>query len=321
MWLLDCSNYRLEPNNLDSDQGNNKYWILSHTWGRDEVTFHDMQDLSRTSQKKGFRKIEAMCQLAPANGPTHVWIDTCCIDKTSSAELSEAINFMFYCPAPVPQLEEDLQKCRWFTRGWTLQELLAPSEVEFDDGHWNPRGTKRQLCAALFNISGIPEMVLMEPHGPDNNLQSVPTTRLEDEAYSLLGIFDMHMPLLYGEREQAFIRLQQTIAQKVNDMSLFAWIADPLDALGQPSTTLYSGLLASDPSQFSACTGIAHIRDPLLPSPSWIITNAGIEITTALAWADSEHTIITRGVDNSIKTKPGYSKNLFCTGCFPIVNC
>jgi hypothetical protein len=81
------------------------------------------------------------------------------------------------------------------------------------------------------------------------------TTRIEDKAYCLLGIFDVHMPLLYGERDQAFIRLQQAIAQKVNDMSLFAWIAGPRDGrqyIGLQPSTVYSGLLASDPAQFVA---------------------------------------------------------------------
>ncbi|KAK4097036.1 hypothetical protein N658DRAFT_397268, partial [Parathielavia hyrcaniae] len=302
MWLLNCSNYRLGPNNLDSAQDTNRYWILSHTWGDDEVTFQDMQDPSRASQKKGFRKIKGMCELASANGLTHVWIDTCCIDKTSSAELSEAINsccnFWYKManrciafledlePAAGIATEEDLRNCRWFTRGWTLQELLAPSQVDFYDGHWNPRGTKGYLCRGLFRITGICPTVLMDPHA----VQSVPvamrmswaaarqTTRIEDKAYCLLGIFDVHMPLLYGEREKAFIRLQQTIAQNINDMSLFAWIADPLEGPLQKWSATYSGLLAKDPSQFSGCAGVAHILDPLLSSPSWIITNAGIEI-------------------------------------------
>jgi hypothetical protein len=126
MWLLNCSNYRLEYNNLD-DLASKPYWILSHTWGEEKVTFRDMQGLSVASLKKGFRKIEGMCKLASAHGCSHVWIDACCIDKSSSAELSESINSMFYwykkaerCIAFLEDLEpgigiateDDLRNCR-----------------------------------------------------------------------------------------------------------------------------------------------------------------------------------------------------------------
>ncbi|KAK4038505.1 heterokaryon incompatibility protein-domain-containing protein [Parachaetomium inaequale] len=340
MWLLNCANYRLEPNDLDG-LSPKPYWILSHTWGDDEVTFQDMQNPTLAAQKKGFQKIKAMCELASANGQMYVWIDTCCIDKSSSAELSESINSMFYwyqkaarCIAYLEDLlpyrgmniEDELRRCRWFTRGWTLQELLAPREVDFYDSQWNLRGTKGQICAELSNITKIDNDNLKFPSS--DSLQRVPvarkmswaagrqTTRIEDKAYCLLGIFDVHMPLLYGEREQAFVRLQQTIAQKGNDMSLFAWIARPDDG---PMKDLppYSGLLASDPSQFAACSGVEPIRDPLLPSPSWIITNAGIEMTTALDCSTGlGHTVITRASDNTLRGERCPSVYSFCYRLF-----
>lgn len=93
MWLLNCWNYCLEEK--DASQWRKAYWILSHTWSDDEVMFQDMQTPHLSDQRKGFRKIERMCDLAKTEGVSHVWIDTCCIDKTSSAELTESINSMF----------------------------------------------------------------------------------------------------------------------------------------------------------------------------------------------------------------------------------
>ncbi len=303
MWLLNCSNYRLESHDSTSPP---KYWILSHTWGADEVTFQDMQDLKAAAFKEGFQKIEGMCKLASAHGIQYVWIDTCCIDKTSSAELSESINSMFswygqaeLCIAFLADLattgsplatKADLEKCRWFTRGWTLQELLAPVEVEFYDCSWNPRGSRKELCLPLSEITQISSHILAT-HARDTILQKVPvatrlswaanrqTTRDEDKAYCLLGIFGVHMPLLYGERNGAFIRLQEAIAQKGNDMSLFAWVRPRSPWWIQNEL---SGLLASDPSHFAHCTGMERIDAPLLPPVSWTMTNAGLETTTAL---------------------------------------
>ncbi|KAK3898515.1 putative vegetative incompatibility HET containing-domain protein [Staphylotrichum tortipilum] len=325
MWLLNCSNFRLESHNSKSPPD---YWILSHTWEADEVTFQDMQDLTVAALKKGFRKIEGMCKLASARRVRHVWIDTCCIDKTSSAELSESINSMFNwyrnamrCIAFLADLaptgggratEADLENCRWFTRGWTLQELLAPDEVEFYDRGWNPRGTRRELCYPLSSITNIDSDILVKCTD-SIKLQTIPvatrlswaahrqTTRVEDEAYCLLGIVGVHMPLLYGEGTGAFLRLQETILQKGNDMSLFAWVA-------RSPTVDVSGLLASDPSQFAYCGEMARINSPLLPPLSWAITNAGLETTIALdrpgAGGDkTEYTAITRTIGGTFTSK------------------
>jgi hypothetical protein len=183
-------------------------------------------------------------------------------------------------------IAEGFYTCRWFTRGWTLQELLAPGVVDFYDRAWNFRGTRSKLSGPISSVTRIDRAVLKEPR----SLHSLSvakrmswaanrkTTRLEDRAYCLLGIFDVHMPLIYGERDQAFIRLQQTIAQKYNDMSLFAWLSSASEAPFPNS----SGILARDPSQFAGCSSVELVRDPLLPWPSWIISNAGIEMTTAL---------------------------------------
>ncbi|KAF2188751.1 HET-domain-containing protein, partial [Zopfia rhizophila CBS 207.26] len=124
------------------------YAILSHTWGAEEVSFDDMNgDRGTTLTKAGYRKIRQCCEKALLDGFDYLWVDTCCIDKRSSVELSEAINAMFkwyqnsaVCYAylaDVPSREEPTSKniafaaSRWFTRGWTLQELIAPLRVHF----------------------------------------------------------------------------------------------------------------------------------------------------------------------------------------------
>ena len=150
MRLLNVQTFQLElfTGPIPSDL---PYAILSHTWEDDEVTFEDMRDLSIARTRKGFGKTEAASQMSVSHGVQYLWVDTCCIDKTSSAELSEAINSMFcwykdalvcfayLCDLPTTQQPgalEGFQDCRWFTRGWTLQELIAPAVVLFFDQEW-----------------------------------------------------------------------------------------------------------------------------------------------------------------------------------------
>lgn len=307
MWLINCSTYSLEAHDVDAPDAK-AYCILSHTWGDDEVTFAEMKTSLQTAvTKKGFEKIRGICEIALELGCLYAWVDTCCINKESSAELTESINSMFYwyqkaerciaylsdlAPAPgsYHPTKEELGRCRWFTRGWTLQELIAPSIVVFYDQSWSPRGTKADLCNAIHAITGIDKDTLNWL----GKLDDIPvarkmawaadreSTRIEDVAYCLLGIFGISMPLIYGERDKAFIRLQEMIAQKTNDMSLFAW----RDTHNDGTQAQYSGLFAKHPSYFGECATIERIHDPVLPSPSWVITNAGLELNTGLGWSD-----------------------------------
>jgi len=158
MWLINCSTFALELHDVDGPN-QKPYWILSHTWGLEEVTYPEMRakDLLDLT-KKGFEKIRSICPLALEAGCQYAWVDTCCIDKSCSAELSESMNSMFYwyqrakvCFAYLEDIEPreglpslvQLRRCRWFTHGWTLQELIVPKEVWFFDGKWNFRGTKK----------------------------------------------------------------------------------------------------------------------------------------------------------------------------------
>lgn len=195
-----------------------EYAILSHKWGaeQDEVTFQEMQSGdARHREKKGFDKISRFCQVAKENGYKWVWVDTCCIDKSSSAELSEAINSMYHwykeadvCYAYLEDVDEveAIGRSRWFTRGWTLQELLAPEVVEFYDREWNEIGTRFDLRESISKATGIEEDVLRGSLVPNRYTVALrmswaadrESSREEDTAYSLLGLFGVHMPLLYG---------------------------------------------------------------------------------------------------------------------------
>lgn len=334
MWFINCTSFRLEWNDINGPNPK-PYWILSHTWGADEVSFQDIQDLERASQKRGVSKIRTISELALIGGCAHAWVDTCCIDKTSSAELTESINSMFLwylkaerCVAYLEGLEAgtgtateaELRNCKWFTRGWTLQELIAPQRMTFYDGKRNAQGEKMEMLETLHAITRISRSVLAPlTWSILTILEEIPvaqkmswaatrkTTRVEDIAYCLLGIFDVNMPLIYGERHQAFVRLQQMIAQKSQDLSLFAWFEEELwreDC---------HGLFARHPCQFSACRCVTYVSDSLAPKPSWIVTNAGIEITTALdSSTDSEHHVLRVNAGETISVVQRRSAEPFC---------
>jgi len=231
------------------------YAILSHRWDNEEVTFHQLQD--GTGQKlPGYSKIRNCCSQAKLDGWQYVWIDSCCIDKTSSAELSESINSMYqwYKDAQVcyayladvrrgSKVKDSLRKSAWFKRGWTLQELLAPSIIVFFNSEWVDIGTKGSLAELISEITGIHDFVNFESACVAQKMSWAAgreTTRVEDTAYSLLGLFDVNMPPLYGEGEKAFIRLQLEILKISDDESIFAWAQDNDGG----------GLLAHSPESF-----------------------------------------------------------------------
>jgi ankyrin repeat protein len=223
------------------DEGIPPYAILSHTWGADaeEVTFEDLMN-GTGKNKPGYKKIRFCAEQAKSDDLQYFWIDTCCIDKRSSTELSEAINSMYRwyqdanaCYAYLADVPSKTKfaDSRWFARGWTLQELLAPSEVMFFDEEYKKLGTRTNLRQSVSSCTGIPEGILA---GSDD-LERISiaqrmswaakreTKRLEDRAYCLMGIFGINMPLLYGEGERAFLRLQEEIMKISDDHSLFAW--------------------------------------------------------------------------------------------------
>jgi hypothetical protein len=252
------------------------YAILSHTWGEkdDEFTFKDLIE-GTGKDKPGYRKLTFCGNQVAKDNLTWFWVDTCCIDKSSSTELSEAINSMFQwyneadkCYAYLPDVsiegfiskDQSFQKSRWFTRGWTLQELIAPSDVLFYSEEWKLIGAKSNLIECLRDITKIDEQVLRGAHPSICSIASRmswaagrSTTRIEDTAYSLLGIFDINMPMLYGEGERSFIRLQEELLRTSDDQSLFAWESD------NPSHHPYTGLLASSPACFANSREISSL--------------------------------------------------------------
>jgi hypothetical protein len=224
------------------DDGIPPYAILSHTWKEgQEVTFKDLMDGTGES-KAGYDKIRFCGQQAKRDGLQYFWVDTCCIDKSNSVELQEAINSMFRwyqkaakCYVYLSDVstakrkasdhfsgftwEPAFRESRWFTRGWTLQELLAPGSVEFFSREGKQLGDKRTLEQQIHEITGIAVPAL---YGTFLSQFSVTerfkwaekrqTTREEDWAYSLLGIFNVYMPLIYGEGgDNASTRLRDEI--------------------------------------------------------------------------------------------------------------
>ncbi|KAK5121999.1 hypothetical protein LTR85_004571 [Meristemomyces frigidus] len=254
------------------------YTILSHRWGKgehDEISFEDMK-ISRAARpaykSAGYNKLEGFCALTRRLGRGFAWMDTCCIDKTNSTELSEAINSMYRwyleattCVAYLQDVDSSigdtasLEQSVWFTRGWTLQELIAPREVLFYDREWTKIGTKDALLDRLSGITGIPQRILSGAAEPSSCSVAQrmswaahrSTERVEDRAYSLMGLFDVSLPMIYGEREKAFLKLQQAIIENSDDESVFTWsLSDTEHPKG------YSGLFAPSPNSFSGCGSI-----------------------------------------------------------------
>jgi len=302
-----------------------RYAILSHTWEpTGEVTYQDALNPEKATTMDGYGKIWETCSLALAHQLDWAWVDTCCIDKTSSAELTESINSMFrwyegaaVCFAflkdlpPGPEDEEDgkrdttgarggrvarprktqLARCRWFTRGWTLQELIAPVSVLFYDGAWVFRGDKADLQASLADITGVDVSALRR----ERPLKDFPlahrmawaaarnTTRTEDLAYCLLGLFDVNMPLLYGEGCKAFRRLQEEIIKRSDDLTIFAW--SPLPG----ARSRYCSALAPSPVAFRGSSAVEPFEDKMGADGGFALNNKGLRLNSALWMLRSEH--------------------------------
>ncbi|RYC57715.1 hypothetical protein CHU98_g8496 [Xylaria longipes] len=219
------------------------YAILSHTWGEEEVLYEDIiKTVDDWRHRQGASKILGSCKVARSEryGYDWIWIDTCCIEKKSSAELSEAINSMFkwyacseICIAYLADVRidrEPLSRSRWFERGWTLQELIAPDNLDFWDQDWNFIAGRSEIAGQIAEITDIDLQDLLRVYSIARIMSWASrrrTTRAEDIAYCLLGLFNVSMPLLYGEGgDEAFFRLQMAIVEKSDDQSILAWDRD-----------------------------------------------------------------------------------------------
>jgi hypothetical protein len=218
------------------------YAILSHTWGHDdqEVSFDEMKRGSGKS-KKGYQKIRFCGDQAARDGLRYFWVDTCCINKSDQVELQKSINSMFRwyqnamkcyiylsdvsIPSHNPYFELVFLEARWFTRGWTLQELLAPSLVEFFSANWTRLGDKYSLERMIHERTEIPVEALRKydptKFSVDEHISWIvkrKTKHEEDMAYSLFGLCGVFLPLIYGEgKENAFRRLREEVSQSVGN--------------------------------------------------------------------------------------------------------
>ena len=299
-----------------------QYAILSHRWEEDEVDFDDVLE-GKNLEKAGWKKVKAVCKLVEKYYDW-VWMDTCCIAKSSSAELSEAINSMhaWYSQANMcfvylndvlaessdldhwrdiqghgyPEVTNQLdyaestvialKASKWFTRSWTLQELVAPKCIYFVDREWRMFGTQTCMHDLIRDITGIDRYAKWKPSIATKMswASKREATREEDKAYSLLGLFGVHMPLLYGEGEhRAFRRLQLEIIKKSDDESIFAW-QRPLSSDARLITrteSWHGGMLADSPRDFLHSSKIIPFP-PTTPRPPFAMTNKGLEISTVL---------------------------------------
>lgn len=290
MWLINTTTLQLESF-VSCPKG--QYAILSHTWEEEELDFDTFKQ-GQGRNKKGFQKITYCCQQARSESLAYAWIDTCCIDKRSSTELSEAINSMYswyaqsaICYAyltdvslSIPPEANLLEQSRWFTRGWTLQELLAPSKLNFYSDDWCLIGSRTALSAHILSATQIDKELLIGSNKiTDYSVAQRMswaakriTTRSEDSAYCLLGIFNVNMPLMYGEGSKSFLRLQHAIIQQSDDESIFAWTGVELDG---------SGMLAKSPANFANAANIIQMTSGITTRP-YSITNHGLEIELQL---------------------------------------
>ncbi|KUJ15824.1 HET domain-containing protein [Mollisia scopiformis] len=246
------------------------YAILSHTWGADDE-----------ETKIGYRKIGKQ---AARDDLHYFWVDTCCIDKANSTELSEAINSMFrwyqdavICYVYLSDVKSDseLEHSRWFKRGWTLQELLAPKDLTFYNHEWQ-RISRSNLTLTNSRITGIPKRILFRDIVGEYSAAQImswaagrETTREEDIAYCLLGLLGVNMPLLYSEGARAFQRLQQEFIKTSTDHSLFNWQGNGVER----------GPFARSPAEFQDCNYVSIGKQPSL---EFLMTNRGLRISLPL---------------------------------------
>ncbi|KAI0629093.1 hypothetical protein C8Q77DRAFT_1161743 [Trametes polyzona] len=308
MYLLNTAT--LELHRLDKGTNVPPYAILSHVWGPDEQQFRDTPLVKDVRNKRGVlqrvtaralrrpsRKIRGACGKALIDGYKWLWADTTCIDAGNSAELSEAINSMFelyrdasMCYAyleDVPPHEDPrsprsaFRASRYFRRVWTLQELIAPASVIFLSSDWQPIGAKWRLADLIESITGIDRLVLTHKRPLEDVSIACRMSwaakrearREEDRAYSLMGIFGVCMPTIYGERgRSAFLRLQEEIIKRspnpdqtifasgpaLHDHSAGSFVASAREHHYEPQSDIET-LFASSPSGFADCADISPI--------------------------------------------------------------
>ncbi|KAJ2975956.1 hypothetical protein NUW58_g8212 [Xylaria curta] len=249
------------------------YAILSHTWGEGEVSFKDITK-DRATGLKG------SAELSEAINSMYRWYREAqiCYAYLEDVTLSPSLK-----PNDATLEQASFSSSRWFSRGWTLQELIAPPVVVFYSNKWTELGNRENLRETISRTTGIDARALDGCLSEFSVAQKMSwaskrkTTRIEDEAYCLLGLFGVSMPLIYGEGRKAFRRLQEEIIKQSDDETIFAWARN--DAYGM--------LLASSPSFFEASGSFIRAdnmgedsqgqlaRDSL----PFTVTNKGVQIS------------------------------------------
>ncbi|CZR52899.1 related to beta transducin-like protein [Phialocephala subalpina] len=294
------------------------YAILSHTWKDDEeLTLRDIEEGRTDKPGVGSIKLQRCCKQAEKDRLRYIWIDTCCIDKTDSVELGEAINSMFrwYKKANIcyaylldvssddnpGNLRSEFRKSRWFKRGWTLQELLAPRRLQFYSSDWRCLGTMGEMCNIVESITGISRQFLLGIEHLRNASVAQrmswaahrEATREEDIAYCLLGIFGVAIPMIYGEGgEQAFLRLQEQIMRTTRDDSILAWGLSLTESISSYTTEITPGrILAATPSDFANCQHIVSREQSSSPKHSLDLSGGSLRICLSLLTTSAGETI------------------------------
>ena len=325
MWLINIDTLKLEEFFGEKAPS---YAIISHTWGETEATFTEWRKSKKikrelSKHRPGYLKIIDACQFVKSKlcDVRYLWIDTACIDKRSSADLSEAINSMFawyknsaICLVYMADVNLPLEwdwvhpsqagkpstsfflpniirqpflSSRWFTRGWTLQELLAPKKLWYISKNWKIIGSHDEMIHYTSEASDIPADVL-RGETPLNQITVAQkmawaarrqTTRTEDQAYCLMGIFNVSMPLIYGEGSKAFLRLQEAIIKESHDHSIFMWDGEGRPQALAPSPSAFGAACRSATSSPSKSTGFSTSPLYLVKTDPYYITNIGVCMT------------------------------------------
>ena len=308
-----------------------RFAIFSHRWLQEGEPLLYAVD-SRRPFTRGYDKLVNFCQRAAQFGCRLAWSDTCCIDKTSSAELDEAIRSMFrwYRLAHVCVVHlsdatsisfDELEKDVWFTRGWTLQELLAPTRMKFYGKGWKELTDMDNdkdhdaLMERVSRITNIPINDLRRFQPGTNRIRERMswasrrmTTRTEDIAYSLIGIFDVNLPIAYGEGTWAFHRLMEVIIHRCDEWGIFAWA-------GSPST--HHSRTSAIP-QSPACYHLINVEsfpdetERVHGDTMFTLSRQGLQLCVMVAIGDIERKVNARGdEDYEFTVKPSHAGPTF----------
>ncbi|KAI6111557.1 hypothetical protein EDD16DRAFT_1835908 [Pisolithus croceorrhizus] len=277
MYLLNAHTEQLED-----IHGKRPYAILSHAWAVGERDYFQKIGTKSVRTEPGYEKVQMCCRLARQDGLDYVWIDNCCADANSRSTRSEVriSAYAWFQQAQVcytylgdvdgnenpRETHSQFRRSKWFGRSWTLQELLAPKHVFFFAKDWTMIGTKADLVDIVSKVTGIHKDALEYPERiPCFSIatrmswaRGRTSTKDEDRVYALMGLFDVNLPVVYGEGEtKTFLKLQNEIMKVTDDQSIFAWRSAAATSFSSKSDA--SGILASTSECFAECGDVQNI--------------------------------------------------------------